>query len=406
MAQEDLWIVAGWALPTNPTNRSGRYWPVDGENEKCKMRNALPVDRGSPMRIFNFTFRISHFSLRLFLTPPGLRCAPLSVLPLLVGLLLCCAARADEPSQAIEPARIVAALKRALPIVETAAESYPFHRECFSCHHQTLPMLAMVAARRRGLETGAKLLTDQAEFTHKSFRDSTESLQKGEGIGGRAMTVGYGLWAMRLADRKPDETAAAMVAYLLKTQNAEGHWVRQMSRPPLEDSNVTCTVLAAYGMRQHAAESQRAEVEAAVTKATAWLAQAKLESQEDKTARLWGIDLLGSDEAERKPVRELALAGQRDDGGWGQLEDMASDTYATGQTLYILQATGLSPTEPAYRRGVEFLLKTQCEDGSWFVKTRSKPIQEYFDNGDPHEESQFISIPATCWAVAALAESK
>ncbi|HUY34046.1 MAG TPA: prenyltransferase/squalene oxidase repeat-containing protein [Pirellulales bacterium] len=327
-------------------------------------------------------------------------------MPFLPGLLLSCAACADEPVQAIEAGRIVEALKRALPIVETAAESYPYHRECFSCHHQTLPMLAMVAAQRRGLETNGKLLAEQAEFTHKSFRESTDGLQKGEGIGGRAMTVGYGLWALRLAERKPDETTAAMVMYLLKTQKAEGHWERQMSRPPLEDSNVTCTVLAAHGMRRHAAETQRAEVDAAVSKAKDWLAQAKVESQEDQVARLWGIDLLGGDEMERKAARETVLASQRDDGGWGQLKELPSDAYATGQTLYILQATGLAPDEPAYRRGAEFLLRTQCEDGSWFVKTRSKPIQEYFDNGDPHGENQFISVPATCWAVAALAAAE
>jgi hypothetical protein len=59
-----------------------------------------------------------------------------------------------------------------------------------------------------------------------------------------------------------------------------------MSRPPLEDSNVTCTVLAAHGMPQHAAEAQRAEVEAAVAKAKAWLAEVKLVTQEDKVSRV------------------------------------------------------------------------------------------------------------------------
>ena len=38
------------------------------------------------------------------------------------------------------------------------------------------------------------------------------------------------------------------------------------------------------------------------------------------------------------------------------------------------------------------LLKTQRGDGSWFVKSRSKPVQVYFDNGDPHERDQFIPI--------------
>src|SRR5206468_3733985 len=102
-------------------------------------------------------------------------------------------------------------------------------------------------------------------------------------------------------------------------------------------------------------------------------------------------------------ARESVLAAQRDDGGWAQLAAFESDAYATGQTLVILRETGLSPSDPAYQRVAGYLLKTQCEDGSWLVKTRSQPIQVYFDNGDPHGEHQFISIPATSWAVAALA---
>jgi N-acyl-D-amino-acid deacylase len=84
---------------------------------------------------------------------------------------------------------------------------------------------------------------------------------------------------------------------------------------------------------------------------------------------------------------------------------MESDAYATGQTLCVLFMAGASPSDPSCRRGVEFLLTAQREDGSWFVKSRSKPIQVYFDNGDPHGADQFISTPATCWALVALAMS-
>lgn len=52
---------------------------------------------------------------------------------------------------------------------------------------------------------------------------------------------------------------------------------------------------------------------------------------------------------------------------------------------------------------VRFLLLNQEEDGSWQVKSRSKPIQKLFDNDDPHGPDQFISIPATAWASTALA---
>src|SRR5262249_15516399 len=75
----------------------------------------------------------------------------------------------------------------------------------------------------------------------------------------------------------------------------------------------------------------------------------------------------------------------------------------TGQTLWTLHATGLTATDPAFQQGLRYLLDAQQDDGSWKVETRAKPVQVYFDNGDPHGKHQFISTPATCWAVAALA---
>ncbi|MCH7989036.1 MAG: alpha/beta hydrolase fold domain-containing protein [Planctomycetes bacterium] len=82
---------------------------------------------------------------------------------------------------------------------------------------------------------------------------------------------------------------------------------------------------------------------------------------------------------------------------------MESDAYSTGQALYILRETGWPTWSPKFQRGVGFLLKTQRDDGSWFVQTRAKPVQVFFDNGDPHGKSQFISVAATSWAVATLA---
>ena len=99
----------------------------------------------------------------------------------------------------------------------------------------------------------------------------------------------------------------------------------------------------------------------------------------------------------------MVLAAQRDDGGWAQADDMASDAYATGQTLAIMQFTGTPSADAAFRRGVEFLLHSQREDNTWLVETRAKPVQVYFDNGDLHGKSQFISTPSSCWALVALA---
>ena len=86
---------------------------------------------------------------------------------------------------------------------------------------------------------------------------------------------------------------------------------------------------------------------------------------------------------------------------------MDSDAYATGQALVALRESGVVPAgDPAIRRGVEYLLRTQFEDGSWFVRSRAVPIQTYFESGFPHGADQWISAAATAWAVSALVPEK
>jgi hypothetical protein len=101
-------------------------------------------------------------------------------------------------------------------------------------------------------------------------------------------------------------------------------------------------------------------------------------------------------------ARELGQT-QRPDGGWGQLDKMESDAYATGTALVALQqAGGLATGDQAYRRGLKYLLSTQLADGTWHVRSRSKPFQTYFESGFPHGKDQFISLAASSWATTAL----
>ena len=80
-----------------------------------------------------------------------------------------------------------------------------------------------------------------------------------------------------------------------------------------------------------------------------------------------------------------------------------SDAYATGQALVALSQAGAIPvSDAAYKRGVDFLLKTQLADGSWYVRSRAIPLQPYFEGGFPHGNDQWISAAATNWAALAL----
>ena len=155
-------------------------------------------------------------------------------------------------------------------------------------------------------------------------------------------------------------------------------------------------------------EKQKLQVETATARARTWLLATEPKSQEDSNAKFQAAIAMGGTREQILAARRAVLDAQRDDGGWPQLPEMESDAYATGQTLQFL-ANGTdrrerdSAVENAIARALDYLLRTQEKDGSWFVKSRSKPIQKLFDNGDPHGTDQFISIAATSWAVAAMA---
>ncbi len=73
------------------------------------------------------------------------------------------------------------------------------------------------------------------------------------------------------------------------------------------------------------------------------------------------------------------------------------------RVVALHQAGRLATDDPAYRRGVAFLMRTQKADGTWFVASRSHPFQLYFESGFPYGKDQFIAVAASGWAAAALA---
>ena len=86
---------------------------------------------------------------------------------------------------------------------------------------------------------------------------------------------------------------------------------------------------------------------------------------------------------------------------------MGSDAYATGEALYALSVSGKMSTtsDPVYKKGVKYLLRTQAPDGTWHVKSRSIWVQPYFESGFPYGHDQWISAAGTSWAVMALAQT-
>ncbi|MBI1325129.1 hypothetical protein GC170_18345 [bacterium] len=308
----------------------------------------------------------------------------------------------DVAPSAIE---IRSAVVRAIPLIEKgAAGSMKERPNCFTCHNLGMPVLAIATARSRGFSIDDSLLKEQLQFTADYLEDHRDDYLAGKGTGGQVATAGAALWALETGGRKPDEITAAVAEYLLKYQKDLGRWKMTSDRPPTESSHFTVNFLAIRGLNAFATPEQRERAQARIAQARDWAQSTPAKETEDRVFRLWSLKIAGAGEEHvSKAASELKTA-QRPDGGWAQRDDMESDAYATGSALVALFETGtIKPTDEATIRGLKFLLKSQRPDGSWYVKSRSKPFQTYYESGFPHGKDQFVSIAASSWATAALA---
>jgi squalene cyclase len=233
-----------------------------------------------------------------------------------------------------------------------------------------------------------------------------ERALQGVGIPGESGAISYILAGLAAENYPPDAATDAMARFLKSQQLPDGGWRAFAHRPPMTSTDLQVNAMALRAIQVYGPKAQRAKYESAVNRARDWLMKAQPQTTDGRVFLLLGLAWAGvrpDDEVVRKVAQEL-VRQQRADGGWSQLPALASDAYSTGQALVALrQAGGIAISDPAYKRGVEFLLKTQLEDGSWHVRSRAVPLQPYFEGGFPHGHDQWISATATNWAAMALA---
>jgi bacterioferritin-associated ferredoxin len=299
------------------------------------------------------------------------------------------------------------AIDKGIKRLEEAAANYPKHRDCFSCHHQALPIMALSRAKEKGFRVDEALVEKQVKFTLDSFRPKLKEVCEGKGVGGSNTTCAYALRTLEAAGHASDDVTAALVQFLLKRQKDEDSWPAVTKRPPSEGSPFTNTALALRAFKRYSSDDPelKERIAKAARRGRAWLEENEPKDTEDRVFRLLGLIAAEADKQQVDVDRDELLKQQFDDGSWAQLPDGKGDAYATGSALVALWAAGLSPKTEAYERGVKYLLTTQDASGSWLVETRSRPVQTFFENGDPGGKSQFISTTATGWAVLALLEA-
>jgi hypothetical protein len=218
-------------------------------------------------------------------------------------------------------------------------------------------------------------------------------------------SVGWELFDLGMNHQPRTAETDAAVRYIKAMQTPQGNWPSaEGRRPPMNAGDYQGAALSIYALKHYASPAEKATTDAALAGALRWLENAKPASTQDRAFHLLALAWADASPASIKSAARGLAAMQRADGGWSQMPTMVSDAYATGEALYALNASGaMLVANAVYRRGVDYLLRSQAPDGSWHVVSRSIWLQPYFESGFPYGRDQFISAAGTAWACLALA---
>jgi ankyrin repeat protein len=292
---------------------------------------------------------------------------------------------------------------RAISLLQSSETTYFKKSGCAGCHHQLLTALLLGAAREHGLPTDEAFATALLKTLIATKQPVREQLFQRVSQGISPIETSLFLIALASLGSPPDVLTDALCHDLAGTQRLDGSWAAMGQRPPITYSRVSATAYAVRALQLCASRGRRVEMERRIARARDWLSAAQPAHTEERVMRLLGLFWSSPNATLEGPRVKALVQLQQPDGGWAQRAGFSSDAYATGQALYALQiAGGLSTSDPVFRSGLEFLLRTQHEDGSWFVRSRSVKFQPYFESGFPYGDDQWISAAATNWAALAL----
>jgi hypothetical protein len=322
-----------------------------------------------------------------------------------IGLAVCGTGMAcGEESQPAPSTK--RAIERALVFLKDDAAKWRAEHDCSTCHHGVFTVWTMTEARRRGFAVSAENDADIAAWAKKRWLDRAD-LPRDTRPGWSMVNTPLIYFAL-MTRWNPGENVLTeeefqrVTGHLLRHQEADGSWAWSSAPPanrppPFFESDEVATRLALLALPEKA-PSETDDVRASRDKAVAWLTK----SEPNQTTQAAALRLLWNHRtgsASLKQDIERFLSLQRDDGGWGQLENRPSDAYATGQSLYVLNLVGIPPERDEIRRAAAFLVSTQREDGSWPMTRRGHEGVTPSDNIVP------ITYFGSAWATLGLIRS-
>ena len=256
-----------------------------------------------------------------------------------------------------KPFAVKAAVERATSLLQKSAVEFFKQAGCVGCHHQPAAVAALVAARSHGAKVDEASAKDLVTMMSTENTGAQDRLFQRQDPGGGSDGAGYNLLALAAAKHPADAKTDTLVIHTGLSQMQAGNWhLGDASRAPVEESDIARTVRAMRTLQLYAPPARKPEFDAKIAHAATWLAAAKPSTNDDFAMQLVGLHWTGAAPAKIQSIGKSLLAAQREDGGWSQNPNLASDAFATGETLWALHESGiLKPSDAAYQRGVKYL---------------------------------------------------
>ena len=332
----------------------------------------------------------------------------------LLGLCLAISgARAESPSpvvvaatatasaaSAADTAAIRAAIQKGLVFLEKEGVQWHEEKGCLSCHH--IPFMAWThrEAQRHGIPVDAKKLEQWIAWCG----------EWAEPKGGNDVLAELMLFLPKeiVPAGDPKKKLEAVPAKLAGFQKADGSWTASgqfhaQQWPTTEANEVTSMLMLQALNTSWGADAEKSK--AAREKGLAWLKGTQKPSYEGTnsyTMRLLAGQRLG-DAGRQDALCEALISQQEADGGWSwKVALEGSDPIATGEVLFVLNATGRKDAAiaEAQRRAVANLLKIQREDGAWFQT--HKRISKKMRKEEAPKVDGIYTYWSTAWATLGL----
>jgi squalene cyclase len=288
--------------------------------------------------------------------------------------LIALAASAQSPEQ-----RAVDYLSREVP-------RWSKENGCFSCHNNGDGARALYAAAGRGYKVPEAALADTTAWLLKPA-----SWDENRGEGGVsdkklariqfASALAEAVESGRLKDRAALTRAAES---LLSYQEPDGSW-----RVDVGGAGSPATygaALATYMARRVLQAGYREDFAEAMSKATLWLLRNTPRSAIEMASALLA---LSPAEPDARRCRDLLLASQASDGGWGPYPGSPTEPFDTAVALLALRKS--EAAAKSIERARAYLVAQQQTSGGWIETTRPP---------GGHSYAQHISTSA--WAALAL----